>query len=865
MTKINAPLNANHGYRASANLETAKTQAEMLTRATYLKVPTDSIILGGATLPVSPSKKDLAAMFRGQSPEQLAAMKKLYLERNGVSLDQVIESRFDDEDRVELQALSTHGKLRDSDALESALQDDQNNQIHRLLKRRTGRELQEMRSEYHQTYGKDLDKEVLNGLSGKDRELAKVLLEGEPERGRDESDASLAKRKGDYIARQLEISTRLELTLYGPLPPNGKRILDALHDHSPEALREAERQYKERTGRDLRETLKDQLTGANEDIALAYLDDGKETPIEKLRRAFDGDNDEELIRRTLSHLTPEQRKELTGSHGVEVAKLFTELNDEETVEMKALLAKGKLDNADRLAVAVADGKDKGIMKAMKSLSAEERQALARDPGRLAATLDALDSNEAEEVQRLLKTGRMSAAGQLRHAETAEEAYQAAAYAKESGETAGLEFVGTVLAPKSGAKFSLDRFKAHLEKGQLSPEERIALENDEDRMKATLRGMSAEELKRVAGSPKAMEQLDDELGKKSMAEAKELLARGPLSVHESMRHAVAQDDEKRVKELLAGLKDDKQKSELLEKYRSSGRSELLNDLRDILGSDDLRHAENALRLQAADGDQVGRRVRDDMFADRDDNGVGSVVSNGLLDTFSSAGKNMDDQAREAEALVRSHKREGGVTLGELQNKEAAFQDSREQMHVERQKIADIAISAVSALVTAGLGGLTISGGLVGQLLRASWAARGVAVAGGVGARWGAEALFRGNDFGTAQDFRKSGISAAWDSVTAISGGILGKAAGAGQSSITGSVVKDAWSGALGTIPKLEISDAPLATMGLGILTGGVGGGSSSWLSSSIRNKILKEVVSAGSGLGVTEASSALQGTLLNEVR
>ena len=437
-------------------------KARMLTETTRPQL-TEALSLTPLAGLASSSKEELETLLRGHSPQDLQAMRKLYLAQNGVSLDQVIDRQFSSQDRVELKALAHHGRVRDSDALESALTDDQNDQIHRLLKRRTAQELDSLRSEYKVAYGKDPDSQVLENLKGKDRQLAQVLLTGEPEARPGESREALATRKGDYISKQLEISLR-----HDPMEKtNPKRVLDALHDHSPEALEEAGRLYKERTGNELRDDLKSGLTGANEDLALNYLDDGKESPIEKLRRAFDGNNDEDLIRRTLRDLTAEQRKELGTTHKSEVSKLFDELNDEETFEMKALLGKGKLDNADRLKIAVADGNDKGIVRALKGMSAEERQALAQDKSGLSATLDKLDGDEREDVMLMLTRGRMSAAGELRHAETPNEVYGAAAWAKKTGETGELNkmmALGPYGAPEHKVEVSMDRFKAHLEKG-----------------------------------------------------------------------------------------------------------------------------------------------------------------------------------------------------------------------------------------------------------------------------------------------------------------------------------------------------------------------------------------------------------------
>ena len=115
-------------------------KARMLTETTRPQL-TEALSLTPLAGLASSSKEELETLLRGHSPQDLQAMRKLYLAQNGVSLDQVIDRQFSSQDRVELKALAHHGRVRDSDALESALTDDQNDQIHRLLKRRTAQSL----------------------------------------------------------------------------------------------------------------------------------------------------------------------------------------------------------------------------------------------------------------------------------------------------------------------------------------------------------------------------------------------------------------------------------------------------------------------------------------------------------------------------------------------------------------------------------------------------------------------------------------------------------------------------------------------------------------------------------------------------
>ena len=731
----------------------------------------DSVVLSKALTPPGQSwtevvgfaftkrdKKGVVNVFKGQTPEQLQVVARHYKLRTGRELLADLADNFKGADFVEVSAYARHGRMDEVDSLRHAILDGQSKHALRILNQKTEKDLESMRRSYHAQYGglmdQDLRAEVEEFRSGR----LELLLRGEPDRRSNESEESFAKRRGEHVANLLkEATTPKGVGMINLVEPND--VLDTLHGRSPAVLRAAETAFESKTHKKLGSTIEDVLGGTREDIALNYKDDGRETSMEKLRRAFDGNNDEELIRRTLRDLNPEERKKLIAENGKEIRSLFTQLDDDELPEMEALLQKGQVGDVDRLRIAVADGSDKKIVRALRNLSDEGRKEVGTDVLLRAKMYGELDSEEHKLAGGLLEGRKMSSGELLAHAESPEDFYQAAATAKTDAEREAVRLQVFATRPDG---INEDRLDAHLKNGELTPQQRIMVGEEKEVLKE-LRGLTEEELKKFRWDNKVREKILDELDGPEQKEAINLLYRGPIPAHESMNYAIAQKDGKRALEVLKSLKSDEEKRTFLRAYKEKYVSDPRTGLDRVLSGMEMREADNALRLTPKTADQVSDRVRGDMLADRDDNDFGSAFSNGVTDLFSDAGFNMDDQAREVEFKARRIRRGQSNDLKGLVSQEASFQDSRQAKALATKKIADIAVPVLTTLVTGGLGTVAAGAGAIGYL-----ALGGASIS----TRFGLEKAFRGNDFGTAKDYETATAEQTIDTLAAFTGAGVG---------------------------------------------------------------------------------------------
>lgn len=736
----------------------------------------DSVVLSRSLQPLAhlgalghlyqPSKSEVADVLKGQSPEQLKLLHRAYKQKTGRELQAQLQDNFRGADLVEVRALANKGGLSEVDSLRSAILDDQGKHVRRILNQKTGSELSALRQAYKKQYRRDLDSDLYKEFEGSEKSRIKQLLVGEPERARGESLEAFQKRQGQHVARLVTATLKEgEKNPFGII--DSKDLLDTLHGRDKEVLEAAKRAFRSTNNRSLKSAIEDSTKGTTEEIALNYLDDGREDSIEKLRRAFSGNNDEELIRRTLRDQSPEARKALIENHGTEIRKLFTQLDDDEKPEMEALLTKGKLDAVDRLKVAVGDGSDKAIVSSLKRLCKADRKKVLTDGALLTKLYDELDDEEHKDVARLLKTGSMSVEGDLRHARTPRDFYAAASKARTPEDKKRVRELAPMLAFKG---VDLEQLETRLEQKELTPGQKIEMSNGDDVL-TELRTLKPEVLKGLHKDPAILERVRDELSGAEEKEALQLLRKGSLETHEALDLAIQQEDSSRILTLLEGLKSDNQKQALLSEYRQHKRQDLRTALRNELSSSDMRKADNALRLQPKTVSDVERVVRQDVLRDRDDNSIGSSLSNGLTDVFSDAGLNMDDQAREVEHKARQLKRQGG-SVEPLLTRERVFQDSREAKAKATKKMADIAVPLLSGLLTAGFGSAALGLGTVGNIIRTSQAARATMVGSSVATRLGLEHGFRGNDFGTARDVKTAVTSAAMDTASVVAGAGLG---------------------------------------------------------------------------------------------
>jgi hypothetical protein len=748
-------------------------------------------------------KDRLVRTLRAQKPEELDLLKENYQLRHGRPLEEDLKQRFRGADQVEVLAYARQGRMDEADSLRLAIVDKQGRHAARILNQKTEEEVAALRKEYSSRYHRDLDADLKDRFSGGEKERLKLLLEGEPTRRPGENDQSYKARRAEFVARQLESALKPQDELF-LIAPRAEEVLDILHGRDPQLLRAVESTFDARNRQTLDKNLRRHLSGTKQEIALNYLDDGRECAIEKLRRAFRGNNDEELIRRTLRSLTPEERKALQDEHSLEIRKLFTELDRDELPEMEALLEKGRLDTVDHVRIAIADGNDRKIISSLRRLSPEERQEVLQDGSLLTGMYDRLASKRHQDAEQLLKTGEMSVRGAIEHAESAQDLYRAAARAQTKEEKAHFE---TMEALMLCAKFDLsqDRLKAHLERGALSPADRILLGSRKDLL-PELRGLSAENLKELKQQPEIAARLRSRLSGSRREEALAILENGPLPTHESLRFAVRHSDSQRALEVLQQLKDNQEKTEALDSYRRAYRSELVGDLDSVMSSRELRQAEQALWLDPNEVEQVSDRVRKAMLRDRDDNSLGSSISNGITNMFSDSGYNLDDQAREVEAEIRRMRRQEHQDLEKLRNKEVSFQDSRWAKAEATRKIADIAVPVLTALVTAGLGSVAVSGLGVARLIHSCAGVRSALVASSVATRLGLEKAFRGNDFGSAKEVRGAVLTSALETASILTGARSGLALS--RNKVAAEAIRDGVSNSLSVVGQSVVQDTSL---------------------------------------------------------
>ncbi len=638
-----------------------------------------SVSVGFGQLPAA-RKDNLVVLFQGKSAQQRQAIID-GLQASGVDIEREIARKFEGADAAELKALVRQGRLSDADHIHLALTSSDSEEVRtqRALDRKEPTEIAAMREEYQCKYGKSLDQAIEEGLSGRDLERARQMLAGvEP----------TTRGRADYISKMMQ--HHLNAPLVGPGIPqsvNTRQLLDDLHGWSAEELSEASRVYQKATGTPLEEALRDRLTGSDEMMALAYLNDGRESAEEKLLRAISGKNDRELIRKTLEG-SDEKTREQIRSNASLLAELKDDLTQTQWTEFQALLNDGQLDRIEKLKVSVVDGGDQDILASLRHLSPQERKAVLKDRSLQLEMKDALDSDNSVVAQSLLARGKEPLDFRISKVDSAKDLYALVGSADPAEREILKSKDWSHLALKGG--FDRERLDYLLANGaQTCRDKVVTADNDQD-IVAAMRSASPEELKACANDSKCLDKIQD-LDEHRKQEAKALLTGKPMSKSESVRHAIDQEDSARILDLVKG------DPQLTREYKQRYHKDLVLDLKGLLGRDDFRQAEAALRESASSATQLNDRVRGDMLEDRDDQEVFASASNGILDVFSDAGRDMDDAARQ----VRANR--NNLNASAL---ESNFQERRQEMHVAKAKVADtlseVAISAIASVATLGAG-------------------------------------------------------------------------------------------------------------------------------------------------------------------
>jgi cardiolipin synthase len=182
------------------------------------------------------------------------------------------------------------------------------------LRGRSAAEIAEVRKQYQKRYGRSLDAELESELGGKDLEVARAEMVGDP----------VGAAVTSLVAATAGVGT------------NEKLLLDTLRGLPDQAQRKAVAdQLKERTGKSLDDLLGDELSGKDLDQA-RLLADGKRAAADAVRldEAMHGGflglgTDEKEIKDTLEEAPPERRTAIAAAYGRRTgAALASDLDDE---------------------------------------------------------------------------------------------------------------------------------------------------------------------------------------------------------------------------------------------------------------------------------------------------------------------------------------------------------------------------------------------------------------------------------------------------------------------------------------------------------------------------------------------------------
>lgn len=637
-----------------------------------------SLAFGLVSIPAA-RKENLVQIFQGRSEQQRDALLRS-LEAAGVDIDAQIARSFDGAEAAEVKAIVHQGRLSEADQVYLALTSSDSEEVRtlRALDRRTPSQLASIRQEYSQKYQKSLDQGVEEGLSGRDKARAQIMLEGvEP----------TPQGRANYISKMMVHHLNAPEDLFHQNQLNQRQLLDDLHGWSKEDLKLAAQLYEKQTGAPLEQSLRDRLAGSDEMMALAYLGDGREDAKEKLLRAINGKNDRDLIRKTLEGSDNKTRQEILNDSSL-MREMKDDLTKTQWSEFTALLNDGKLDNIEKLGVALADGGDHNIMGSVRALTAKERLQVLTDPRLAEKMKDALDSDNFEAAQSILAVGKEPLDYRIARVKSSDDLYRLVGTATPGERQVLREKNWLHLQMTSGLDW--DRLNYLFEHGAQNCKDKvITAENDQEVMTA-LRTAKKQELLDASQDPKFRSIIDD-LNSDRKSEAQARLSGRQISATESVHYALEQEDSQQLLQLA------KDHPDLAEQFKQTYSKDLLMELKSAMKRDDFRQAEAALRAPARDNTQLQDRVRADMHEDRDDQEVFASASNGILDVFSDAGRDMDDAARQVRANQNSN---------EIQSLESNFQARRQEMHVAKAKVADtlsdVAIGALASMATLGAG-------------------------------------------------------------------------------------------------------------------------------------------------------------------
>lgn len=282
--------------------------------------------------------------------------------------------------------------------------------LFKALEGKSPEQIEKIKANYKDHYGRDLDADLKKELSGKDLQRAQSLMEGN-------------QASADATALRQSVGT---------LWNDNKQIQQTLEGKTAEERKAIADEYKKQTGKELRTELTRETSGANRDRTLALLDgDSAKADAARIQKAVKGmGTDEAAIMSTLQGKSAEERaaieKAFQETYKVDLrTRLSQDLSGSELDQANALL-EGNQAKADAASLKTAAsgffGADKkGINQALEGKTEEERKALAeayqQTYGKeLQSELQSkLSGNALEKSQALLERGQLSEAEQLKFA------------------------------------------------------------------------------------------------------------------------------------------------------------------------------------------------------------------------------------------------------------------------------------------------------------------------------------------------------------------------------------------------------------------------------------------------------------------
>lgn len=774
----------------------------------------DAEVLKKAVAGVGTDEKAVFNVLDGKSPEQREVLKKVYEQKYGEKLETALKGDLSGGDMDKAKALLDSGKITDADKIRQAVAGTGTDEkaVYKALEGKSPDEISKLKKEYKDRYGVDLEKDLKGDLNKNEMKKADLLLKGEPQadmniKDQKEREADLIKKKGDFNA------DKIALEFEGK---DKRSLLDTLHGKSPEERESIKDAYKKKYGKDLEETIKENLSGSDKTMALSYLKNGEETGAEKLHRAMEGlGTDEKLIFRTLEGKSQEERdaiiKEYKEKYGSDLSEdLKGDLSGSNEAKALQLLSKGKLDTAGKLDVAMSgagtdekgvfealekatpeereklrkdekfvdrlkgelsgedetralellnskDGKlsakaklnvamaglgtnEKGILTALEEATPEERKAILKDEKMMADLKSELNNKYMEDVNTILKDGKLPAAKKLDYAMSGVgtdekgvfDAIENATPEERKALLNDKKFMSRLDGEMDGTDY--EKAKLLLKQGKLDTRQKLDLAmkgfgTDEKGVFDAIGNATPEERKALLNDKDFMSRLDSEMDGNDYKRAKILLEKGKTSSVEDLHLAMKGlgTDEDSIFKTLSELKTDKDKEALIQEYRGKYKKDLLSDLKSELSTSDYYKAHDMLQKEAKTPEERKERMEEKLRRERDGGGFWANMSNSIMDSFGDSGRNLDDSSRGLSAVHREikEKEKKGEKVEEdllkkLGRSEKGVNNSIEDYQEAKDKVANglttaaaVTTAVVVSVGTAGAGSTVMVPWLIGS--------------------------------------------------------------------------------------------------------------------------------------------------------